>query len=130
MLLALVVAALPALGGDVWDVQRHRLPNGLEVFVKERRETQAVEVRVVVKVGHRYEKPLDSGLSHLLEHMLFKGTPNHPGIFQLLSSRGAQFNGSTWLDRTNYFETLPANDENLEFMISMEADRLPIVDRP
>jgi zinc protease len=63
-------------------------------------------------------------MAHLLEHKLFKGTADHPRIFQLLSERGAQFNGSTWLDRTNYFETLPATGDNLEFMIALEADRL------
>lgn len=105
MLLALVVAALPALGGDVWSVERHRLPNGLEVFVKERRETKAVEVRVVVKVGHRYEKPLDSGLSHLLEHMLFKGTQRQTEaeLKWAVERRGGGRNGITTPEATYYF---------------------------
>ena len=55
---------------------------------------------------------------------MFKGTPSHPNIPQALQGRGAQFNGTTSPDRTNYFETLPASDDNLEFAIALEADRL------
>ena len=63
-------------------------------------------------------------MAHLLEHMVFKGTPTHPNIPQALQDRGARFNGTTTPDRTNYFETVPASDENLEFCIRLEADRL------
>lgn len=63
-------------------------------------------------------------MAHLLEHMLFKGTELNPDIPKALKDRGADFNGTTWLDRTNYYETLPANDDNLEFAIRLEADRL------
>ena len=56
--------------------------------------------------------------------MLFKGTPTHPDIPGAMKERGAQFNGSTWLDRTNYYETLSTSDANLEFAIRLEADRL------
>src|SRR3954464_6699755 len=63
-------------------------------------------------------------MAHVLEHMLFKGTPTHPQIPKALTERGAEFNGTTWLDRTNYYETLPASDENLEFALRMEADRM------
>ena len=50
-------------------------------------------------------------MAHLLEHMLFKGTPTHPNIPQALTEHGARSNGTTWLDRTNYYETLPATDD-------------------
>jgi zinc protease len=63
-------------------------------------------------------------MAHLLEHMLFKGTPTHENIPKLLTGRGANFNGTTWLDRTNYYETLPATDENLQFALKLEADRM------
>ena len=56
--------------------------------------------------------------------MLFKGTPTHTDIPGAMKERGASFNGSTWLDRTNYYETLPAGDQNLEFAIRLEADRM------
>jgi zinc protease len=63
-------------------------------------------------------------MAHLLEHMVFKGTPKHPDVPKALRDHGAQFNGTTWVDRTNYFETMPASDENLEFALRLEADRL------
>jgi predicted Zn-dependent peptidase len=86
-------------------VERHRLDNGMEVWIKPRRETQAVEVRVVVKAGFRYEEPLDSGLSHLVEHMLFKGTQRQTES-QLkweVERRGGSRNGITTLDATYYY---------------------------
>ncbi|MEM1070569.1 MAG: pitrilysin family protein, partial [Planctomycetota bacterium] len=60
------------------------------------------------------------------EHMLFKGTPTHPNIPKALKDRGAgqSMNGTTWTDRTNYYETLPATGDNLEFAVRLEADRL------
>src|SRR2546425_7530706 len=63
-------------------------------------------------------------MAHLLEHMVFKGTPNHRNVPKALQDHGAQFNGSTSPDRTNYYETLGNDEENLEFAISLEADRL------
>lgn len=63
-------------------------------------------------------------MAHLLEHMVFKGTPTFPDIPKALRNHGASFNGTTNADRTNYFETLPATNENLEFAIQLEADRL------
>jgi zinc protease len=63
-------------------------------------------------------------MAHLLEHMVFKGTPTFPNVPKALRDHGASFNGTTNVDRTNYFETMPASDENLEFGIRLEADRL------
>ena len=110
---AIVVAAL-----SVADVERHRLPNGLEVWIKERQETEAVEVRVVARAGFRYEKPLDSGLSHLLEHMLFKGTDRQTES-QLkweVERRGGSRNGITTLDSTYYY----VNIRNVHFPFALE----------
>src|SRR5438067_4662749 len=56
--------------------------------------------------------------------MLFKGTPNHPDVPKALRDHGANFNGTTWLDRTNYWETMQGNEKNLEFALRLEADRL------
>ena len=83
-----------------------------------------VTVNLTVLVGSRHEGYGETGMAHLLEHMVFKGTPTHPDIPGAMKERGAQFNGTTWLDRTNYFETLPATDQNLEFAIRLEADRM------
>src|SRR5580704_13771634 len=79
---------------------------------------------MTVLVGSRHEGYGETGMAHLLEHMVFKGTPKHPQVPKALRDHGAQFNGTTNDDRTNYFETMPANDENLEFGIHLEADRL------
>jgi zinc protease len=63
-------------------------------------------------------------MAHLLEHMLFKGTPTNKNILKVLDERGAFANGTTWTDRTNYYETLPAVRDNAEWAIAMEADRM------
>src|SRR3990170_4404847 len=76
------------------------------------------------RAGGRQEGHGEAGMAHLLEHMLFKGTPTHQDIPGALKARGARMNGTTWTDRTNYFETLPAGDENLDFALALEADRM------
>src|SRR5919201_1552840 len=63
-------------------------------------------------------------MAHLLEHMLFKGAPKHTNIPQELTAHGTRPNGSTWFDRTNYFETFAATDENLTWALDLEADRM------
>ncbi|MBA4184732.1 MAG: insulinase family protein, partial [Acidobacteria bacterium] len=75
-------------------------------------------------VGSRHENYGETGMAHLLEHLVFKGTPRHPNIPQELTSHGARPNGTTWVDRTNYFETFAANDENLNWALDLEADRM------
>jgi zinc protease len=83
-----------------------------------------VTVNCTILVGSRHEGYGETGMAHLLEHMAFKGCPKFPDVPKALRDHGANFNGTTWLDRTNYFETMPASDENLEFGIELEADRL------
>src|SRR5262249_55248072 len=76
-------------------------------------------------VGSRHEGYGETGMAHLLEHMLFKGCKAFPKIDQALQDHGAaEANATTWTDRTNYYETMPATDRNLEFGIHFEADRL------
>ena len=81
-------------------------------------------VNVTYLVGSRQENYGETGMAHLLEHMLFKGTPTISSIFQELGRRGMRFNGSTFFDRTNYFETFTASEENLDWALAMEADRM------
>src|SRR5204863_6941929 len=83
-----------------------------------------VTVNLTVLVGSRHEGYGETGMAHLLEHMVFKGTPTFPDVPKALRDHGAQYNGTTNFDRTNYFETMPATDANLEFGIRLEADRL------
>jgi len=105
-------------------ISEYRLENGLKILLFPDPSKPTVTVNLTVFVGSRHEGYGEAGMAHLLEHMLFKGTPDHPQVPKALQARGAQFNGTTWLDRTNYYETLPANDDNLEFAIRLEADRM------
>ena len=107
---------------SLWDVQQHKLPNGMEVWIKERRETQAVEVRVVVKTGQRYEKPRDSGLSHLVEHMLFKGTAkqSEAALKWAIERRGGSRNGITTPEATYYYVNI--RDTHLDFAVDWLED--------
>ena len=81
-------------------------------------------MNITYLVGSKHENYGETGMAHLLEHLMFKGTDQRPGIKSQLRDRGAQYNGTTWFDRTNYFETLTASDENLRWALEMEADRM------
>lgn len=105
-------------------ITEYQLENGLQVLLFPDQSRPTVTVNLTIFVGSRHEGYGEAGMAHLLEHMLFKGTPTHPDVPKVLQDRGAQFNGTTWVDRTNYYETLPASDENLEFAIALEADRM------
>ncbi|MFO1020243.1 MAG: pitrilysin family protein [Planctomycetales bacterium] len=105
-------------------ISQFSLPNGLQILLVPDNSKPVVTVNLTVFVGSRQEGYGEAGMAHLLEHMVFKGTPDHPQIPKALQARGAKFNGTTWVDRTNYFETLPATPDNLEFAIKLEADRM------
>lgn len=109
---------------SVEGIAEYQLENGVKVLLFPDPSKPQVTVNMTVFVGSRHEGYGEAGMAHLLEHMLFKGTPKYPQIPKVLKDHGADFNGTTWLDRTNYYETLPASPENLEFAISLEADRL------
>ena len=114
----------PALIRTVEGISEFHLDNGMKVLLFPDKSSPKVTVNLTVFVGSRHEGYGEAGMAHLLEHMVFKGTPTHQNIPKSLQERGAEFNGTTWLDRTNYYETLPASDENLEFALKLEADRL------
>ncbi len=105
-------------------ITEYRLDNGLEVLLFPDASKPQVTVNITYFVGSRMEGYGETGMAHLLEHMLFKGTPGHPDIPKSLNDRGAVFNGTTWYDRTNYFEVLPATDDNLAWALGLEADRM------
>ena len=105
-------------------ITEYRLDNGLKVLLFPDGSKPTVTVNVTYLVGSRHEGYGESGMAHLLEHMLFKGTAKRDGIMGELSNHGAQFNGTTSYDRTNYFETMTATDENLRWALEMEADRM------
>jgi len=105
-------------------ITEYRLDNGLKVLLFPDPSASRVTVNCTVLVGSRHEGYGETGMAHLLEHMVFKGTPTHPDVPKALRDHGANFNGTTSDDRTNYFETMDGTDDNLEFAIRLEADRL------
>jgi zinc protease len=109
---------------EVEGISEYVLDNGLRVLLFPDASQARVTVNITYFVGSRHEGYGEAGMAHLLEHMVFKGTPTHPDIWKLLEQHGARFNGTTWVDRTNYYETLPASDENLAFALALEADRM------
>ncbi len=110
---------------SVEGITEYQLDNGVKLLLFPDDSKPQFTVNMTVLVGSRHEGYGESGMAHLLEHMLFRGTDLFPDIPKLLKDRGVlNMNGTTSLDRTNYYETLPAGDDNLEFAIQMEADRL------
>lgn len=114
----------PAKVASVEGVTEYKFANGARALLYPEPSRPTVTVNMTVLVGSRHEGYGESGMAHLLEHMVFKGTPTFPNVPKALRDHGANFNGTTNSDRTNYFETMPATDENLEFGIAMECDRL------
>jgi zinc protease len=135
VLLSCCFASRPALAAEathsrlakvtaVEGITEYRLDNGLRVLIFPDQSKPTVLVNITYLVGSRLEGYGETGMAHLLEHMLFKGTPARPDVWKLLQEHGASFNGTTWWDRTNYFEEMPSSPENLEFGLALEADRM------
>jgi zinc protease len=135
VLLSLFVLAAPAWAADVAParltkatsaegITEYRMDNGLRVLIFPDPSKPTVLVNITYLVGSRLEGYGETGMAHLLEHMMFKGTPSRPDVWKQLQDHGANFNGTTWWDRTNYFEELPASAENLDFALALEADRM------
>ena len=109
---------------SVEGITEYKLDNGLSVLLFPDPTQSTVTVNITYLVGSRVEGYGETGMAHLLEHMMFKGSPKHRNVLKLLDERGGQANGSTWTDRTNYYETLPASQENLDYALDLEADRM------
>ncbi len=109
---------------SVEGITEYRLANGLCVLLFPDPSKPTITVNVTYMVGSRMEGYGETGMAHLLEHMLFKGCTNHTNIPQELTAHGANPNGSTNFDRTNYFETFQATDENLDWALSLESGRM------
>jgi zinc protease len=116
--------AAPVRVASVEGVTEYRLDNGLRVLMVPDPSASNVTVHITYFVGSRNEGYGEKGMAHLLEHLLFKGTRTHADIKVELNRRGARFNGTTSFDRTNYFETLAADGDNLDWAIALEADRM------
>ena len=104
--------------------QEYRLENGLKVVLLPDAAKPVVAMNITYLVGSRHEGYGERGMAHLLEHMMFKGSAAHPDIPAELSKHGGQANGTTWYDRTNYYEVVPEGEEHLAWALGLEADRM------
>ena len=109
---------------SVEGITEYRLDNGLQVLLFRDPSKATITVNMTYLVGSAHESYGETGMAHLLEHMLFKGSTRHADIISELQDHGAQFNGSTAWDRTNYFETFDASEENLDWAFDLESDRM------
>ena len=116
--------AAPERVTTVEGITEYRLANGLRVLMFPDQSKQTITVNITYLVGSRHENYGETGMAHLLEHMVFKGSPRHTDIPQELAAHGSRPNGTTSWDRTNYFETFNATEENLRWALDLEADRM------
>lgn len=117
-------AQLPKFVTSVEGIKEYSLPNGLKILLIPDAAQSNVVVNIVYNVGSRHEGYGETGMAHLLEHMLFKRSAKFSEIKKAIADKGAEANGTTFYDRTNYYEILPATDENLTWALDMEADRM------
>lgn len=125
--IAAASSALPkgvTRGPSVEGITEYRLANGMRVLLLPDASKPTVAVNVTYLVGSRHENYGETGMAHLLEHLVFKGTPKIKKLDEEFLKRGFRSNGSTTLDRTNYFELFQAGDDNLKWALEMEADRM------
>jgi zinc protease len=103
-------------------ITEYRLPNGLQVLLVPDDSKPTTTVNVTYRVGSRHENYGETGMAHLLEHLVFKGTPTTRNALAEFAKRGLRANGTTWADRTNYFASFAADEENLRWYLSWQAD--------
>ena len=105
-------------------VTEYRLANGLRVLLFPDSSKPTITVNMTYLVGSRHEGYGETGMAHLLEHLMFKGSKNYPEPTKEFTRRGFKMNGSTWLDRTNYFVSFNAVDDNLDWALGWSADAM------
>ena len=109
---------------EVEGISEYRLTNGLQILLVPDDSKPTTTVNLTVRVGNRHENYGETGMAHLLEHLVFKGSTRHPNAWAEFTRRGMRSNGTTWFDRTNYFASFAANDENLAWLIDWLGDAL------
>jgi zinc protease len=114
----------PKFVTSIEGVKEYRLSNGLQILLVPDAAQTNVVVNVVYHVGSRYEGYGETGMAHLLEHMMFRPSKKFSSIKQTIANKGASSNGTTAYDRTDYYEILPASDSNLNWALDMESDRM------
>ena len=102
---------------SVEGITEYALPNGLHVLTLPDASKPTTTVNLTIKVGSRMENYGETGMAHLLEHLMFKGTPHFPDPKKVMSDRGLSWNGTTSDDRTNYFASLAENEKNLDLYL-------------
>ncbi len=110
--------------GAVEGIAEYRLANGLQVLLVEDASKPTTTVNLTYRVGSRHENYGETGMAHLLEHLLFKGSPKHRAPWADFEKRGLAANGTTWYDRTNYTASFSANDDNLRWYLGWLADSM------
>jgi zinc protease len=114
----------PELVRELGGISEYRLPNGLQILLFPDEAQSTTTVNITYRVGSRYESLGEYGMAHLLEHLLFKGTPAHKDIPAEFAQHAMRFNGTTTADRTNYFSSFNADEKTLDYAIKLEADRM------
>jgi zinc protease len=109
---------------SVEGVTEYRFPNGLRVLMHCEPSSKQFTANITYRVGSRDEGAGEAGMAHLLEHMLFKGTPEFDHISAQLEHKGAESNAATGFDSTNFYETMDSTPENLDFALRLEASRM------
>lgn len=105
-------------------ISEYRLSNGLRFIVFPDAAKATVTVNITYLVGSRHESYGETGMAHLLEHLIFKGSKNFLDPAREFKARGFQINGTTWLDRTNYYLTFPASADNVRWALAWTADAM------
>jgi zinc protease len=106
------------------EIIKTELENGLTILLKEMHHAPVTTFMIWYRVGSRNEIPGRTGISHWVEHMMFKGTPQFPGAMmeRMISREGGFWNAFTWLDYTAYYETMPS--DRIDLALQLEADRM------
>ena len=121
---ASVNAAASSPVRSVEGISEYALPNGLQLLLAPDDSKPTTTVNLTVRVGSRHENHGETGMAHLLEHMLFKGSAKHPRPWADFGRRGLRANGTTSMDRTNYFASFAANDGTLAWYLGWLADAM------
>lgn len=116
--------AVPEKVRQLEGITEYRLANGLQLLLYPDSGASTTLVNLVYRVGSRHEGAGEAGMAHLLEHLLFKGTPSVADIPKSMSARGIRFNATTSTDRTNYFASFNANPDTLAWVLTLEAERM------
>ena len=109
---------------SVEGITEYALPNGLHVLTLPDASKPSTTVNLTIRVGSRMENYGETGMAHLLEHLMFKGTPGHPDPKKEMTSRGLAWNGTTSDDRTNYFASMAENPARLAFYLGWLGEAL------